>query len=94
MIVLSTAVVIPMVQQAGIDLLWFGIFLTIMVEVAQITPPVGFNLFVVQGITGQNIFYIAKAALPFFVLMLVMIALLIAFPEMATWLPTTMKSPA
>lgn len=93
MVVLSTSVVMPMVQQAGIDLIWFGIFLTIMVEIAQITPPVGFNLFVVQGITDRDIFYIAKAVLPFFLLMLLMILLLTLYPEMATWLPTTMMSP-
>ena len=93
MVVLSTSVVMPMVQQAGIDLIWFGIFLTIMVEIAQITPPVGFNLFVVQGITGRDIFYIAKAVLPFFLLMLLMILLLTLYPGMATWLPTTMMSP-
>lgn len=93
MVVLSTSVVIPMVQQAGIDLIWFGIFLTIMVEIAQITPPVGFNLFVVQGITGRDIFYIARAVLPFFLLMLLMILLLTWYPAMATWLPTTMMSP-
>jgi len=93
MVVLSTSVVMPMVQQAGIDLIWFGIFLTIMVEIAQITPPVGFNLFVVQGITDRDIFYIAKAVLPFFLLMLLMILLLTLYPAMATWLPTTMMSP-
>ena len=92
MIVLSTAVVIPMVQAAGIDLIWFGIFLVIMVEVAQITPPVGFNLFVVQGITQRDIFYIARAVLPFFLIMLFMIVILTAFPEIATWLPRTMMT--
>jgi tripartite ATP-independent transporter DctM subunit len=92
MVVLSTAVVIPMVQAAGIDLIWFGIFLVIMVEVAQITPPVGFNLFVVQGITQHDIFYIARAVLPFFLLMLLMIVILTAFPAIATWLPATMMA--
>ncbi|MEO6960275.1 MAG: TRAP transporter large permease subunit [Burkholderiaceae bacterium] len=92
MIVLSTAVVIPMVQAAGIDLIWFGIFLVIMVEVAQITPPVGFNLFVVQGISQRDIFYIARAVFPFFLIMLFMIVILTAFPEIATWLPRTMMT--
>ncbi len=92
MVVLSTVVVIPMVQQAGIDLLWFGIFLTIMVEAAQITPPVGFNLFVVQGISNENIWTITKAVLPFFLLMILMVVLLTMYPEMATWLPRTMKT--
>lgn len=93
MVVLSTAVVIPMVQHAGIDLIWFGIFLVIMVELAQITPPVGFNLFVVQGITKYDILFISKAVFPFFCMMVLMIGLLVAFPEMATWLPTTMMTP-
>jgi len=93
MVVLSAAVVIPMVREAGFDLLWFGIFLTIMVELAQLTPPVGFNLFVVQGITGKDILYISKAVLPFFLLMILMIVVLAIFPEIATWLPSTMMSP-
>src|SRR5690625_5237657 len=92
MVVLSTVVVIPMVQAAGIDLLWFGIFLTIMVEMAQITPPVGFNLFVVQGLTHRDILYISKQVLPFFLLMVLMVVLLTAFPEMATWLPQNMMN--
>ena len=92
MVVLSTVVVIPMVQAAGIDLLWFGIFLTIMVEMAQITPPVGFNLFVVQGLTQRDILYISKQVLPFFLLMVLMVVLLTAFPEMATWLPRNMMN--
>ena len=93
MVVLSTAVVIPMVQTAGIDLIWFGIFLVIMVEVAQITPPVGFNLFVVQGITQHDIFFIARAVLPFFVIMLITIGIITVFPQIVTWLPQTMMAP-
>ncbi len=92
MVVLSTAVVIPMVQAAGLDLIWFGIFLVVMVEVAQITPPVGFNLFVLQGITQRDILYISRAVLPFFLLMLLMVILLTLFPQIATWLPTTMMT--
>ena len=90
MVVLTTSVILPMVQQAGIDLLWFGIYIIIVVEMAQITPPVGFNLFVLQSMTGKSIFTIGKASLPFFLLMMVMVALLWLFPGMVTWLPSMM----
>ncbi|MDZ7810158.1 MAG: TRAP transporter large permease subunit [Arhodomonas sp.] len=90
-VVLTTSVVLPMVQAAGIDLLWFGIYLVIVVEMSQITPPVGFNLFVLQGLTGQNIFRIAAASLPFFLVLLVAVGILVAFPEIATWLPQRMS---
>ena len=88
MIVLTAAVVLPLVSQAGFDLLWFGIFIIMVVETAQITPPLGFNLFVIQGLTGQNIFRVAGATLPFFLLLLVGIVLITVFPEIATWLPS------
>ena len=90
MIVLTAAVVLPLVSQAGFDLLWFGIFIIMVVETAQITPPLGFNLFVIQGLTGQSIFRVAGATLPFFLLLLVGIVLITLFPEIATWLPTTL----
>ena len=90
MIVLTAAVVLPLVSQAGFDLLWFGIFIIMVVETAQITPPLGFNLFVIQGLTGQGIFRVAGATLPFFLLLLVGIVLITVFPEIATWLPTTL----
>jgi C4-dicarboxylate transporter, DctM subunit len=90
-VVLTMAVVEPMIRLAGIDLIWFGIFIVVVVEMAQITPPVGFNLFVLQGMTGHEISYIARAAVPFFLLMCVMVVLLVAFPELATWLPETMR---
>ncbi|WP_212526113.1 TRAP transporter large permease subunit [Actibacterium sp. MT2.3-13A] len=91
-VILTTAIMLPMVTAAGIDPIWFGIFLVIAVEMSQITPPVGFNLFVIQGMTGVNIFRIARAALPFFFLMLGCIVLMVVFPGMATWLPATMMS--
>lgn len=81
MMVLTAAVVLPMVDRAGIDLLWFGIFTVIVVEMAQITPPVGFNLFVLQGMTGRDILKVTKAAAPFFFLMLLGIAIITAFPQ-------------
>ncbi len=90
MVVLTMGVIMPMVQAAGLDLIWFGIFIVIVVEMAQITPPVGFNLFVLQGMTKKEITYIAKVTLPFFLLMCVMVLLLWFFPQIATWLPGKM----
>ncbi|BBK37143.1 hypothetical protein STAQ_22210 [Allostella sp. ATCC 35155] len=90
MVVLTTSVVLPMVQAANIDLLWFGIYIVLVVEMAQITPPVGFNLFVLQGLTGKNIFRIAADTAPFFGLMAVGVVLLWFFPAIATWLPAQM----
>jgi hypothetical protein len=75
-------------REAGIDLLWFGIDLVIVVEMAQITPPVGFNLFVLQGMTGHDIGYIARAALPMFFIMCLAVALVVAFPQIVTFLPS------
>lgn len=89
-VVLTTSVILPMVEAAGLDLIWFGIFLVIVVEISQITPPVGFNLFVLQGLTGRNIFTLAIYALPFFCLLVAAVALLVAFPEIALWLPEAM----
>ena len=94
MVVLTASVILPSVKAAGIDLLWFGIFVVLVVEMAQITPPVGFNLFVLQGLTGKNMFYVAKAALPFFVLMAVAVALIWVFPEIVHYLPGKMFKPA
>ncbi|MCP3689060.1 MAG: TRAP transporter large permease subunit [Gammaproteobacteria bacterium] len=91
-VVLTMAVVEPMIRQAGIDLIWFGIFIVVVVEMAQITPPIGFNLFVVQGITDHQMNYIARAALPMFAIMVLMVFILIALPELATWLPDNMRS--
>jgi C4-dicarboxylate transporter DctM subunit len=90
MVVLTTSVIMPMVQAAGIDLLWFGIYIVLVVEMAQITPPVGFNLFVLQGLTGKDLFHIGKVSMPFFILMLGMVALITAVPGLATWLPVQM----
>jgi C4-dicarboxylate transporter DctM subunit len=85
MMVITAAVVLPMVRDAGIDLIWFGIFTVIVVEMAQITPPVGFNLFVLQGMTGRDIFQITRAAMPFFFLMLLAIIIISVFPQIVTW---------
>jgi len=89
-IVLTTSIVLPMVSQAGIDLIWFGIFLVLVVEMSQITPPVGFNLFVIQALTGKNIFYVAKAAFPFFLMIAIAIVLITIYPSLVLYLPTLM----
>ena len=86
-VVLTMGVLLPTVQAAGIDLIWFGIFVVVVVEMAQITPPVGFNLFVLQGMTGKDIAYIARVTMPFFFLMCAMVLLLWFFPQIATWMP-------
>ena len=90
-VVLTIAVVEPMIRQAGIDIIWFGIFIVVVVEMAQITPPIGFNLFVLQGMTRHEMNYIAKAAIPMFLIMVVMVFVLIAVPDLATWLPENMR---
>ncbi|MFP8967044.1 TRAP transporter large permease [Pokkaliibacter sp. CJK22405] len=93
-IVLTMAVIEPMVRAAGFDMIWFGIYLMIVVEMAQITPPVGFNLFVLQSMTGHDMGYIAKAAFPMFLLMILAVVLMVIFPDIATFLPEAMKPPA
>lgn len=90
-VVLTMAVVEPMIRDAGIDIIWFGIFIVVVVEMAQITPPIGFNLFVLQGMTTHEMNFIAKAAIPMFLIMVVMVFVLIAFPELATWLPDNIR---
>ena len=87
MIVLTSAVVLPMIQKAGFDLVWFGIFIVLLVEIAEVTPPVGFNLFVLQNMTGKDSNTIARAAIPFFFCLVVCIALITLFPVIVTWLP-------
>ncbi len=90
-VVLTMAIVEPMIRQAGIDVIWFGIFIVVVVEMAQVTPPIGFNLFVLQGMTRHEISYIAKTALPMVALMLLMVVILVIWPEIATWLPEQMR---
>ena len=90
-VVLTMAVVEPMVREAGIDVIWFGIFIVVVVEMAQITPPIGFNLFVLQGMTSHEMSFIARAAFPMFLIMVLMVFVLIAFPDVATWLPENMR---
>jgi tripartite ATP-independent transporter DctM subunit len=90
MVVLTASVILPSVRAAGIDLLWFGIYIVLVVEMAQITPPVGFNLFVLQGLTRKDMFYVARATFPFFMLLCVAVAMLWIFPGIVTYLPSKM----
>ena len=92
LIVLTTSIVMPVIEAAGIDPLWFGIFLVIVVEMSQITPPVGFNLFVIQGLTGRDILTVARAALPFFALMALALWTITVFPSIVTVLPGLMSA--
>ncbi|MFZ0849016.1 MAG: TRAP transporter large permease subunit [Hyphomicrobiaceae bacterium] len=92
MVVLTTSVIQPLIIQAGVDVVWYGIFIVLVVEMAQITPPVGFNLFVLQGMTGKNIFYVAQAAFPFFLIMILAVVLITIFPQIVTYLPNQMLS--
>jgi TRAP-type C4-dicarboxylate transport system permease large subunit len=91
-VVLTMAVIEPMVRAAGFDMIWFGIFLMVVIEMAQITPPIGFNLFVLQGMTGHDMGFIARAAVPLFLIMVLAVAVLVAFPGIATYLPSIMSA--
>ena len=92
-VVLTMAIIEPMIRQAGFDMIWFGIFLVIVVEMAQITPPVGFNLFVLQGMAKKDMGFIAKSAFPLFLLMILAVVIIITFPQLALWLPEKMIQP-
>ena len=92
-VVLTMAIIEPMIRQAGFDMIWFGIFLVIVVEMAQITPPVGFNLFVLQGMANKDMGFIARSAFPLFLLMVFSVFIIIIFPEIALWLPKQMIQP-
>ena len=89
-VVLTMAIIEPMIRQAGFDMIWFGIFLVIVVEMAQITPPVGFNLFVLQGMANKDMGFIAKSAFPLFLLMIFAVLLIVLFPQIALWMPEQM----
>jgi tripartite ATP-independent transporter DctM subunit len=92
MVVLTMGVILPTVEAAGIDLVWFGIFIVLVVEMAQITPPVGFNLFVLQGMTDRQIPWIAKVTMPMFFLIVLAVGLIYTFPELVMWLPRSMRA--
>ena len=89
-VVLTMAIIEPMIRQAGFDMIWFGVFLVIVVEMAQITPPVGFNLFVLQGMANKDMGFIARSAFPLFLLMIIAVVVIIVFPNIALWLPEQM----
>ena len=89
-VVLTMAIIEPMIRQAGFDMIWFGIFLVIVVEMAQITPPVGFNLFVLQGMANRDMGYIARSAFPLFLLLVLAVVLVVIFPEIVLWMPEQM----
>ena len=91
-VVLTMAIVEPMIRQAGIDVIWFGVFVVVVVEMAQVTPPIGFNLFVLQGMTKHEISYIARTAIPMVGLMILMVVILVIWPEIATWLPENVRN--
>lgn len=91
-VVLTTSIIMPMVLAVGIDPIWLGIYLVLVVEMSQITPPVGFNLFVIQGLTGIDILRIARAAMPFFFLLVLAVILITLFPQIVTYLPDAMNS--
>jgi tripartite ATP-independent transporter DctM subunit len=94
MIVLTTSVVLPIVEKAGFDLVWFGVFIVLLVEIAEVTPPLGFNLFVLQTMSGKDSLYVAQASIPFFFILVVAIALITVFPGIATWLPEALMTKA
>jgi tripartite ATP-independent transporter DctM subunit len=87
MIVLTTSIVLPMIEKAGFDLVWFGIFIVLVVEMAELSPPVGFNLFVLQNMSGRDSWFVAWASVPFFATMIVTVVLITIFPQLVLWLP-------
>jgi tripartite ATP-independent transporter DctM subunit len=89
-VVLTMAIIEPMIRQAGFDMIWFGVFLVVVVEMAQITPPVGFNLFVLQGMANKDMGFIARSAFPLFLLLILAVIIIVIFPEIALWLPDQM----
>jgi TRAP-type C4-dicarboxylate transport system permease large subunit len=88
MIVMTLPIVLPIVKAAGFDPIWFGIFIVLVVEMAQITPPVGFNLFVIQGLTGEGLGAIARYTVPYLLIMIAFTAALTVFPDIVLWLPS------
>jgi C4-dicarboxylate transporter DctM subunit len=90
MIVMTAPIVLPLIEAAHFDTVWFGIYLVLMIELAQITPPVGFNLFVISGLNNDDLVTIARASLPFFFIMLLATVLLTVFPDIALYLPNRM----
>ncbi|MFM9882592.1 MAG: TRAP transporter large permease [Burkholderiales bacterium] len=90
--VMTLPVALPLVLAAGFDKIWFGIFLVVTIELSNVSPPVGFNLFVIQQMTGDTQTRVALASLPFCILLCAFVVLMTVFPELIAWLPKTMKS--
>jgi C4-dicarboxylate transporter, DctM subunit len=90
MIVMTAPIVLPLIEAAKFDTVWFGIYLVLMIELAQITPPVGFNLFVISGLNNDDLSTVARAVFPFFIVMLLLMVLLTVFPDIALFLPSRM----
>jgi TRAP-type C4-dicarboxylate transport system permease large subunit len=89
-VVLASSLLLPTVQAAGIDLIWFGVYMVLMVEMSMVTPPVGLNLFIMQMMSGRSLAFVSKAVLPFFLIMVAFVVLLVAVPGMATYLPSVL----
>lgn len=94
MIVMTLPITLPLAVQAGFNPVWFGIFLVLVIEAGQITPPVGFNLFVLQGLTKEPLEKIVLAAIPFFLLIMLAIIIVTFFPDFVLYLPNLMMQPA
>jgi TRAP-type C4-dicarboxylate transport system permease large subunit len=92
MIVMTLPIVMPIVKAAGIDPIWFGIFLVLVVEMAQLTPPVGFNLFIIQGLTEDGLGYIARVTMPYLLIMVLFTMVIAIIPDIALWLPRYLSS--
>ena len=91
MIVMTTPIVLPLITAAGFDTVWFGIYLVLMIELAQVTPPVGFNLFVISSLNGDDVFTIARDTAPFFLIMVISTMMIVIFPQIVLFLPNMMR---
>jgi TRAP-type C4-dicarboxylate transport system permease large subunit len=89
-VVLASSLLLPTVQAAGIDLIWFGVYMVLMVEMSMVTPPVGLNLFIMQMMSGRSLAFVSKAVLPFFLIMVACVIVLVAVPGLATYLPSVL----
>ncbi|MCB1417358.1 MAG: TRAP transporter large permease subunit, partial [Nitratireductor sp.] len=91
-VVLTTSIIMPLIQAYNIDLIWFGIYIVLVSEMGQITPPVGFNLFVLQSMTGRDLLSVARSTMPFFFLLVLALVIIAIFPQIATFLPARMSA--
>ena len=91
-ILITTPVILPVMHHLGINPVWYGVLLVINLELAQITPPVGMNLFTIKAITSAPIGTIVRGSAPYVVLMILVLGLVMVLPELALWLPGTMRN--